>query len=203
MRLTRPETLAVPIVLVATMLAACSSQEDATASPSATPSSTSNIPDLGLSPEFCATAEQLYARDAEIAAALGAFDLTGMTTEQASDPALFAEYVAAMDLDGWESWRALYAQASDQAAGTEMTEWIDAILTTQDALYEIYAQAASATDNLLDWSAEVSALADARADEVQALGTAALEGSQVTMAECGVPLSVYAGDLLGYAAPTS
>lgn len=198
MQPARAATLTTSLALIVATLSGCS---DATGSdaPTSTAPSASGIPELTLSAEFCTTAEQLYARDAALASALASFDLASLTAAESSDPALFAEYVEAMQLDQWDSWRALYVQAADEAAGTEMADWIDAILTSQDALYEIYAQAASETDDLVSWSARVSALVDERAEEVQAIGTAALDASQASLAECDVPLSVYAGDLLGYA----
>ncbi len=213
-RMKRTLTLAAAAALA---LSGCSGNDatpTSSASASATPSASSSAtasasagPAISIDPSastialpeaFCDDADQLYQRDLTVSEALGAIDPTALTEEQLADPDVFSGYLQAIDIDGWESWRALYLQAAEDSQSEQMREWIDVIVAATDLQYEAYAEAAETTDNITDWTAAVNEILYERADELEATGNEALNASEASLASCSMPLSVPAGELLGY-----
>ncbi|MDN4473767.1 hypothetical protein [Demequina zhanjiangensis] len=197
-------TRILPLALgAALVLTACTGGDGASTSPTATtpsPTTDASTPasTIALDEAFCDDAEQLYQRDLAISEALAGLNTSSMSPSELEDPAVFDAYIEAIDLDGWDSWRALYAQAAADSGSPEMEAWLATIIEVTDLQFAAYAEAAETATTLTEWSQQAAALLDAQADEIEVEGDEALRASEASMATCGVPLSVAAGELLGY-----
>ncbi len=178
--------------------ASASSSASATASASSEVDVDPTASTLVLDEAFCDYADQLYQRDLTASEALAAVDPSTLSSAQMADPDVFSAYIAAIDVDGWESWRALYLEAAENSQSAQMTEWIETIVAATDLQYEAYAEAAENTDSLTEWGEAVATILNERDDEIEVTGNEALNASEAALSNCGVPLSVPAGELLGY-----
>ncbi|WNM26147.1 hypothetical protein RN607_08030 [Demequina capsici] len=167
----------------------------ATSSPSATPEPSASA--LALPQAFCDDAQQLYDRDLAISQALSGLDTSAMSAAQLADPQIYRLYIDSIDLNGWSSWRALYEQASADSDSPQMQQWISVIVAATDAQFTAYTQAAGSSSTLSEWFAQVSDIV-AQQDPIEATGNEALLASDASLTECGVPLSVSAGEILGF-----
>ncbi|WP_062206201.1 hypothetical protein [Demequina salsinemoris] len=188
----------------ASMSASASAEPTVTASASASASAAPAISvdasasTIALPDTFCDDADQLYQRDLTMSDAMDAVDPSAMTDDELADPDVFASYLEAIDIDGWQSWRALYLQAAEDSESEQMQEWIAVIVAATDLQYEVYADAAETTDNIADWIDEVNTMLADRSDEIEVEGNEALNASEASLTACSMPLSVPAGELLGY-----